>query len=464
MSSPALDLDTVKRIAKEEKCILISFSQRSRVISFRKEYEGVSVRINVYWTTGTVGTCMDHPQKGKTQLFRRNVSVATLREIFRNPRVHTGDGYYRRESKSSGISLPNFSTKLRIGDRVYVRGYTDATIASLVQEHGVYRGKILVRYDDGQTYNVNPDALQEPSTMIDDDECVDLESEVKLQMSCLDDELQRIQAEKSKLQEILLGFEQEREKERKQEEARQLAAKRKAEEDAAAERAKKIRLEKERKLLRLQQERSQRGFKFMYALDDDANDFISKSFDKTLTCMACNGSSVIMLYEDGGWAFSSGLPLKLYNKLNGRRHSLPSPVYVSLGSQDRYYIEFADGRSEWVGCDGMTKQLQTSKTRKVKSVAFGEYWDSYFIVHTDGFWGYSNVPLALSNLMDKRKCKSDLDCVSLGPEGEYFISAKNGRAWWGGMRSDAMTQIGKQANNITFVDFGDNGTWLARYK
>jgi len=171
-----------------------------------------------------------------------------------------------------------------------------------------------------------------------------------------------------------------------------------------------------------------------------------------------------MLYENGGWASSSGLPLNLYNKLNGRWRSLPSPVYVSLGSQDRYYIQFADGKSEWVGCDGMTKQLQSSKSRKVKSVAFGEYMDSYFIVYTDGYGFWGNIPLALSNLMDRRQRKSDLEYVSLGPEGEYFISAKNGRAWWGGMRSEDMTQIGKQADNITFMDFGGNGAWLARYK
>ena len=30
-----------------------------------------------------VGTAMNHPHKGKTQLFRRNVSSAELREIFR---------------------------------------------------------------------------------------------------------------------------------------------------------------------------------------------------------------------------------------------------------------------------------------------------------------------------------------------------------------------------------------------
>jgi hypothetical protein len=39
---------------------------------------------------GTVGTALDHPVKGKTQLFRRNQSLEDLAQIFANPRLHTG--------------------------------------------------------------------------------------------------------------------------------------------------------------------------------------------------------------------------------------------------------------------------------------------------------------------------------------------------------------------------------------
>ena len=56
------------------------------------------VRINVYYTTGTVGTCLEHPTQGRTQMFRRNVTLAELEGIFRYPRVHTGKGYKQRVS------------------------------------------------------------------------------------------------------------------------------------------------------------------------------------------------------------------------------------------------------------------------------------------------------------------------------------------------------------------------------
>ena len=52
------------------------------------------VRINVYYTTGTIASCLLHPLKGKTQLFRRNQTIGSLQMIFANPRTHTGEGYY----------------------------------------------------------------------------------------------------------------------------------------------------------------------------------------------------------------------------------------------------------------------------------------------------------------------------------------------------------------------------------
>ena len=55
------------------------------------------MRINIYYTTMTVATCLKHPYKGKTQLFRRNVSSKQLIKIFENPRVHTFKGYYAKK-------------------------------------------------------------------------------------------------------------------------------------------------------------------------------------------------------------------------------------------------------------------------------------------------------------------------------------------------------------------------------
>lgn len=118
----ALELEDVKKIASEENYELIYFSKESRLISFQPGEDssdneddnrdnGVhkdhnirgTVRINVYWGTGTVGTCLDHPARGKTQVFRRNVGLRMLGKIFGNP---TG-AYYR------GVILDDGGTEIQ---------------------------------------------------------------------------------------------------------------------------------------------------------------------------------------------------------------------------------------------------------------------------------------------------------------------------------------------------------------
>ncbi|OEU08134.1 hypothetical protein FRACYDRAFT_196927 [Fragilariopsis cylindrus CCMP1102] len=69
-------------------------TKESRVVAFKSIDS--QVRINIYFTTGTVASCLFHPIKGKSQLFRWNQSIKNIGTIFANPRTHTGDGYYKR--------------------------------------------------------------------------------------------------------------------------------------------------------------------------------------------------------------------------------------------------------------------------------------------------------------------------------------------------------------------------------
>jgi hypothetical protein len=55
-----------------------------------------TARMNVYYTTGKIGTSLDHPRQGSTQLFRRNCDMRAVEEIFDSSRVHTNRGYKRR--------------------------------------------------------------------------------------------------------------------------------------------------------------------------------------------------------------------------------------------------------------------------------------------------------------------------------------------------------------------------------
>jgi hypothetical protein len=53
-------------------------------------------RINIWLTMMTVATAINHPKKGKTQLYRKHCDMKTLESILRNPRRHTNLGYYKK--------------------------------------------------------------------------------------------------------------------------------------------------------------------------------------------------------------------------------------------------------------------------------------------------------------------------------------------------------------------------------
>lgn len=63
-------------------------------------YRRDGIRLNFWLSTGTVGSYLDHPRQGKTQLFRRQISMSDASEIFNNPRQHTGKGYHTKKHQS----------------------------------------------------------------------------------------------------------------------------------------------------------------------------------------------------------------------------------------------------------------------------------------------------------------------------------------------------------------------------
>jgi hypothetical protein len=192
------------------------------------------------------------------------------------------------------------------------------------------------------------------------------------------------------------------------------------------------------------------------------SDQVDENFDETVTCIACGGRATIMLLENGSTVWTNGQTTKLYIKLYLHHMLYPSPEYVAMGSQNRYYVKFEDREPEWVGCDDMTNSLKETN-RSVNTIAFGERWDSYFIIYEDGWWEYHNIPDSLVTILEDRGRKVDLDCVSLGPDGEYYMRAKNGQAWWGGTSKENFSRISEDSDRVMFVDFADDDTFLCRY-
>lgn len=88
-----IPIDVIEATAKDNGFHRIDFQENIGMIS----YSDGDTRINIYLTRMTVATCLNHPTKGATQLFRKNVNYETLVEIFDYPRKHTGRGYYKRK-------------------------------------------------------------------------------------------------------------------------------------------------------------------------------------------------------------------------------------------------------------------------------------------------------------------------------------------------------------------------------
>ncbi|KAF6253707.1 hypothetical protein COO60DRAFT_1642934 [Scenedesmus sp. NREL 46B-D3] len=47
----------------------------------------------------TMKTSLDHPNQGKTQMFRRHLDDMQFQSVCQNPRTHTGQGYQTKSSK-----------------------------------------------------------------------------------------------------------------------------------------------------------------------------------------------------------------------------------------------------------------------------------------------------------------------------------------------------------------------------
>lgn len=85
-------VEIVQQLASLYEWEQIDIQENICMISFKKN----DVRFNFYYSKYTVGTAMNHPVKGKTQLFRKNVTFDILVQLFKNPRKHTGKGYYTK--------------------------------------------------------------------------------------------------------------------------------------------------------------------------------------------------------------------------------------------------------------------------------------------------------------------------------------------------------------------------------
>jgi hypothetical protein len=399
-STYAFDLDMVRELAYEHELEEIQFNPQSRVIGFLGYTDDGVVRINVYYSTGTVGTALDHPVQGPTQLFRRRCTVGDLYSIMSDPRWHSGRGYKRRCMSE---------------DSVYFK---------------------ICDTDTG----VPPDETHA----------------LRMSLQETDAELIELQARRDKL-------------------AKQVTEMDTARYDAAVEELKeKRRKEKEmrEKEIKLQQaklreqqrlEERKRGDKFDWCLVG-GDKRSTPSTSTNVMCLGGTGDCLLTLDMENDFFYTAGLPTRLHQLLHTRASHHPRPVVVALGGNARFYIEFANGKSEWsANIYGDLDNIFREDT--VHWVAFGCDEDSY-VVHHNNQWSWGgDIPNRLIQILHTAAA-SDIRRVSLGPNREWFVSFKSGvtqGGGWSGNLNASMSVRRNRGEHVRDLVFGENHSYMMRY-
>lgn len=95
------NLDRILPLIHEYNWEITELQNNIGMLSLTKEVfmdtKNVKVKVNIYLTTLSVSTAMNHPKKGKTQLHRKNSCLEHIEQILKNPRVHTKRGYYQKK-------------------------------------------------------------------------------------------------------------------------------------------------------------------------------------------------------------------------------------------------------------------------------------------------------------------------------------------------------------------------------
>ena len=186
----------------------------------------------------------------------------------------------------------------------------------------------------------------------------------------------------------------------------------------------------------------------------------------SVLCATTNGVGTVILYKYGHCVFTNNIPQKLHEKLDIRKrtHVPKPPVYISLGTKNRFYIKLINGDHLWAGCNSMTKYLKACG-KEVSSVTFGKKFKSYFIVFSDGSWESGDeIPTGLNEIILERSSLLDFSSVSIGPNQEWFLKTKDGKVLWGGISRKLQARVAQLGDRITNMDFGDGGSYIVQYK
>jgi len=225
-------------------------------------------------------------------------------------------------------------------------------------------------------------------------------------------------------------------------------------------------------------EESLDGLEFQFSLPEDVMAQVDQclrdiqKLDKIVKGVATNGEGTVFLYGNGGVAYTPSIPKALYQKLRNLRNTKfkARPSYIAVGTRNRYFVAFNDGTADWKAPKVLDKILKkcVAEKKMPRSVSFGKTFDTFFVVFHDGSWQYQGrgIPESLEEKLEERDCRADLMTVNLGPEGEWFLKAKNGRMYWDEISDELDGEINDMLDSGKYMhhmDFGEGGSFFLSF-
>ena len=382
----------VRHLALRYDWVEVQHNESSRVIAFTKDWSGAPARISVYYTTGCVGSVIQHPKHvSRTQMFRRDCTLEELEEIFSNPRVHTGKGYQRRqdmnpapgesdreevdwlrrelkdvEENIAGLTASRDEFRTRIdaleeAEKAKARAIEEAKKAKAraIAEAKKAKAEAERKRDRGLTYTFRAwhgKTLQKMSTKhIKDVRCVAMGGEATLMI--LDDgRWYHTSDVPTDLYRNTRGL-----------------------------RAKYIAMGSHDRWFCQCDDGSQM---WSWAVPHDLSDAINEN-SCLVKCMAFGEDSgyyfgedsYFVLFENGGYTWNN-VPSALERVLSYKGRNRSAPKFVSLGPNGEYFIRLENGRMWWGGMDDDGMKDTRKLGNKLKSLYFGDRY-SWFARYTE---------------------------------------------------------------------------------
>lgn len=193
---------------------------------------------------------------------------------------------------------------------------------------------------------------------------------------------------------------------------------------------------------------SRRFFRSVYAPIDGTLESISLGY---------HPSTYFILYKDGSFAHSEGIPPPLHRRLLGRQEWLPRPELVRLGkaSEKAFFILYADGTADWGKLPRELESVLLNSTSAVEELALGEGKD-YYVRLRNGHETWCVVePLALILEKGRSADKSgEVKRIALGRHGDFYVQFGDGRKEGRMHRSARIALASFESSSDVAIDLG----------